>query len=150
MTKEEKERVIQKQTEDDLENREIINLINQAFYLYEAADMCIREAERKFIKRGEGLKFELKRLFNQIRDCFRRLESLVEQFLPYYNDAFESRIGGAYEDIQKSAEFYAIFALLCGDRLSTHKKEKKLLDYIRKFKSSGHISEETIEKIKLK
>ncbi len=150
MTEKDRERLEKLKADNTLEEREIANMVNSAFFLYEGADMLIRAAERRFKKKGSALRHKQKELFTKISKAVTHLEYLVLQFQPYYDESYEDKIGEKYCNIQKAADFYSQFALLAGDRLSTEEKEKKLLNYVRKFKPNGWISEETLSEVKLK
>lgn len=127
--------------------------MNTAFHLYEAADICIREVERRLPLIGSDIHFKTKQKFNNISETVKRLEYLVESFLDEYNGAYDDKtIADRTENIRRIASWYARLALLIGDRCDCGDgtKEQHIMQFVDNMPAQGNIEEKTLTRLTLK
>ena len=130
---------------------DINSLVNTYYIMAESLDMILREMERQFESLGKGLKQHLKQRHSEMMRLIRLLKTTQEKFIQDYQ-CFNGE-WRKYDELRMSAAYIARIMLYIADRTNCEDagvSDQQIERYLREMKANGFVSDQLIEKFRIK
>lgn len=130
-------------------SKDLNSIVNSYYILAESLDMLLRQMEIEFELLGKGVVHTVKSRHTEMMRLMRLLKTNQEKFLKDY-ESFKGD-WSKYDELRKSAAYISRIMLLVADRtLEDGKVERQIEDYIRSLPSTGAVSEELLQKMRIR